>query len=166
MNTFMEFFAAVFTGRNIAIIGAAVAVILTGIGSAKGVGMVAEACQGVVAEDPGKFSKLLFLQALPGTQGIYGFITAFIVFFKIGLLGNPVDLTVEQGLYVALLCLPIAIAGLASAIKQARVATAGVTVIIKHPEESTKPVISSALVEMYAILALLISMLPILAMKL
>jgi V/A-type H+-transporting ATPase subunit K len=165
MSTFLEFFLGLFTGRNIAILGAAIAVIMTGIGSAKGVGMVAEASQGVVAEDPSKFTKLLFLQALPGTQGIYGFITAFIIFFKIGLIGTPVELTVAQGAYIALLCLPIAIAGYASAIKQARVATAGVNVIIKHPEESTKPVISSALVEMYAILALLISMLPILSTK-
>lgn len=163
--SFTDFILALFTGRNIAILGAAVAVVLTGMGSAKGVGMVAEASQGVVAEDPSKFTKLLFLQALPGTQGIYGFITAFIVFFKIGLLGTPVDLTITQGMYIALLCMPIAFAGYASAVKQARVATQGVNVIVKHPEESTKPIISSALVEMYAILALLISMLPILSLQ-
>ena len=165
--TFVEFinnlFNNVFTGTNIALIGAAVAVIMTGIGSAKGVGLVAEASQGVMAEDPTKFTKLLFLQALPGTQGIYGFITAFIMFFKLGLLSTPVQITVTQVVYFALLCLPIAIAGYMSALKQARVAVAGISVITKHPEESTKPLISAALVEMYAILALLISLLPMLS---
>ena len=165
--TFVEFmnnlFNQLFTGTNIALIGAAIAVVATGIGSAKGVGQVAEASQGVMAEDPTKFTKLLFLQALPGTQGIYGFITAFILFFKLGLLSTPVEITVTQGVYFALLCMPIAIAGYISAIKQSRVAVAGISVITKHPEESTKPLISAALVEMYAILALLISLLPMLS---
>ena len=165
--TFVEFisqvFSQFFTGTNIALIGAGVAVVATGIGSARGVGLVAEASQGVMAEDPTKFTKLLFLQALPGTQGIYGFITAFIMFFKLGFLSTPVEITVTQGVYFALLCLPIEIAGYMSALKQARVAVAGISVITKHPEESTKPLISAALVEMYAILALLISLLPMLA---
>ena len=62
-------------GTVIATIGAALAVILSGIGSACGVGMVGEAGAGVVTEDPSKFGQILVLQLLPGTQGIYGLIT-------------------------------------------------------------------------------------------
>ncbi len=43
-----------------------------------GVGIAGQAAAGVVTEDPNKFSKVLVLQLLPGTQGIYGLLIAFI----------------------------------------------------------------------------------------
>ena len=58
-------------GIALAIIGAACASLFAGIGSAKGVGLVGEAAAGVVSVDPNKFSKVLILQLLPGTQGLY-----------------------------------------------------------------------------------------------
>ena len=67
------------TGQSLAILGAALAALLAGIGSAKGVGQAGEAATGVMAEDPSSFGKLLVLQALPGTQGIYGLLVAFLV---------------------------------------------------------------------------------------
>ena len=79
---------SMFTGQTFALIGAALAVILAGMGSAKGVSMVGEAATGLLTEDPSKSGKALILQALPGTQGIYGLITAFLIIFKIGLLGT------------------------------------------------------------------------------
>lgn len=163
--TFTDFLAMIFTGRNLALLGAALAVILSGMGSAKGVGMVAEASAGVLAEDPSKFGSTLLLQVLPGTQGIYGFAVAFLIILKLGLLGTPVDITVAQGAMLGFMALPIAFAGYFSAIKQARVAVAGVSVVAKRPEEFGKTVTSAVLVEMYAILALLISALPILLYK-
>ena len=80
----------IFSGQNLALLGAALAAGLAGWGSAKGVGIVGQASTGLLTEDPGKFGKALILQALPGTQGIYGLITAFIILFKIGILGTPV----------------------------------------------------------------------------
>ena len=62
-----------------ALLGAAVAVLLAGAGSAIGVGVAGQAAAGVVTEDPGKFAKVLILQLLPGTQGIYGLLVGFIV---------------------------------------------------------------------------------------
>ena len=80
-------------GNTLALLGAAIAA-LAGIGSAKGVGIAGQAAAGVVAEDPKKFGKTLILQALPGTQGIYGLIISFLIMMKIGLLGGEmVDLT-------------------------------------------------------------------------
>lgn len=88
-------------GQVLALLGAAMAVFLPGIGSAKGVGMVGEAAAGVVTEDPSKFSQTLILQALPGTQGIYGLLTGFVVMQRIGILGgNLLPLTTYQGLLV------------------------------------------------------------------
>ena len=63
-------------GTSIAVLGAALAAILSGMGSAKGVGLVGQAGAGVITEDPTKFGKVLILQILPGTQGLYGFLTA------------------------------------------------------------------------------------------
>ena len=75
------------TGNVFALIGAAIAA-LAGIGSAMGVGIAGQAAAGVLAEDPKKFGKTLILQALPGTQGIYGLLMAFLIFIRIGLLGG------------------------------------------------------------------------------
>ncbi|MBO5280142.1 MAG: V-type ATP synthase subunit K [Clostridia bacterium] len=152
----------IFSGNNIAIIGAAVAAIFSGIGSAKGVGIVGQASAGLLTEYTSKFGKALLLQALPGTQGIYGLITAFLIIMKIGLFGEPATLTVAQGGYFLMASLPIAVVGYFSAIHQAKVAAAGINLIAKRPDEVGKAITASALVETYAIFALLVSLLPIL----
>ncbi len=159
-GTFSEFLMNI-NGVNLALLGAALAAFLPGIGSAKGVGMVSEASAGLLADDPSKFGKALLLQALPGTQGIYGLVTAFLVMFKIGVLGDLANLTTAEGGYFLMACLPIAIVGYYSAIKQARVAVAGINLLAKRPGEVGKAITSAALVETYAIFALLISLIPI-----
>lgn len=160
--TFMEALSSIFCGTNLAILGAVVATILAGTGSAIGVRMVGEAVSGVITEDPSKFGKGLILCALPGTQGIYGLIVAFMTMMQIGVLsGAPKELTLAQGAYFFFACMPIAFVGFYSAIRQAKVAAAGANILAKRPEHSTKGVVMSALVETYAILALLVSLLLI-----
>ena len=153
-------------GLALAIMGAVVAALFAGIGSAKGVGIVGEAAAGVVSVDPSKFSKCLILQLLPGTQGLYGLLTAVLILSQIGVLGgNPVDLTWQQGLMYLAAGSPIGIVGLLSAISQGKAAAAGVGIVAKKPEQSGKGVIMAAMVETYAILALLISILIIINLK-
>ena len=72
-------------GTVLALTGAALAVILAGMGSAYGVGIAGQAASGVVSEDPSKFAKVLIIQLLPGTQGIYGLRVGFIALSKIGI---------------------------------------------------------------------------------
>ncbi len=161
--TFTELLSMLFTGNNLALLGAAAAVIFAGIGSAKGVGIVGEASSGLLSEDPSKFGKALILQALPGTQGIYGLITAFLIIFNMGILGGePVELTVGQGMYYLAAGLPIAIVGYFSAIAQGRVAASGINLLAKRPDEVGKAITSAALVETYAIFAVLVSLLLVL----
>lgn len=149
-------------GIALAILGAVVAALFAGIGSAKGVGLVGEAAAGVVSVDPSKFSKVLILQLLPGTQGLYGLLTAILLMSRIGIMsGAPVELTWAQGLMFLAAGLPIGIVGLFSGIAQGRAAAAGVGIVAKKPEQSGKGVIMAAMVETYAILALLISILTI-----
>lgn len=148
-------------GNFLAILGAAVAA-MAGIGSAKGVGLAGSAAAGVVAEDPKKFGATLMLQALPGTQGIYGLLIAFIILNKIGLIsGNMIDLTTAQGFYCLAASLPIGIIGTISAIHQGKVAASGVMLISKRPEEIAKAMVYAAMVETYAVLALLASFLMV-----
>jgi V/A-type H+-transporting ATPase subunit K len=159
--TFSYLLSTLLSGQNLAIIGAFLAATLAGCGSAKGVGMVAQAADGLLSEEPGLFGKVLLLVALPGTQGIYGLITAFLIMVKIGLIGTPVDLTVAQGMYLLVAALPIAIVGLISAVNQAKAGVAGVQLLSKQRTEVGKAITNAALVETYAILALLISLLLI-----
>ncbi|HHW54752.1 MAG: V-type ATP synthase subunit K [bacterium] len=146
------------TGIVLALLGAALAVGLAGIGSAIGVGLVGQSAAGVVSEDPDKFGQTLLLQALPGTQGIYGLLTGFLIMQRTGVIGgNLLPLTMEQGWAVFMAAMPIAIVGLLSAIAQGRAAAAGVGLIAKRPEELGKAIIYAVMVETYAVLALLAS---------
>ena len=155
-TTFSQFF---FNGNFLAVLGVALAVGLGGIGSAKGVGIAGEAAAGLIAEDPDKFGQTLILQALPGTQGIYGFLVGIMVMLNCGFLGGNAALTASQGMYVLAACLPCALTGLISGIHQGRVAAAGINVVAKRPNEVSKAMIYAAMVETYAILGLLISIL-------
>ncbi|WP_250455324.1 V-type ATP synthase subunit K [Clostridium tertium] len=150
--SWIQFFMENNGGLIFAAMGVALAVGLSGIGSAKGVGIVGEAATGLVTEEPEKFGKALVLQLLPGTQGLYGFVIGFLVFTKMAS-GMPLD----QGLYLLGACLPIAFAGLWSGIAQGKVAAAGIQILAKNPEHNTKGIILSAMVETYALLGLVIS---------
>lgn len=149
-------------GIVLALLGAALAALMAGIGSAMGVGMAGEAAAGVVTEDPGKFGKVLLLQLLPGTQGIYGLLVAVLTLIQIGILGGSSEVSLGQGLLYLVACLPMAFVGLWSAIRQARAAVAGIGTVAKRPEQMGKAMIFPAMVETYAILALLVSVLSIL----
>lgn len=153
----------IFSGLNLALLGAALAAGLAGMGSAKGVSLVGDAASGLLTEDPSKFGKALILEALPGTQGIYGLITAFLIIFKLNLLGGEqLYVSQELGAYFLFASLPIAIVGLYSGIRQGKVAAAGINLIAKRPNEVGKAITSAALVETYAIFAVLVSLLLVL----
>lgn len=145
-------------GLFLAIAGAAIAVGLSGSGSAKGIGLVATAASGAMSEDPKKFGKFILLVALPGTQGIYGFVIGFLTLQKIGLVGGEiVQLSFYQGLEIFFMNLPVAIAGLISAIHQGKVCAGGVNLISKQEAEVGKALVMGVLVEFYAVLGLLVS---------
>ena len=150
--TWIQFLAENSGGIIFAAIGIALAVGLSGIGSAKGVGLVGEAATGLVTEEPEKFGKALVLELLPGTQGLYGFVVGFLAFTKL-----TGDMSLAQGMYILGACLPIALAGYFSAIAQGRVAAAGIQILAKKPEHNTKGIILSAMVETYALLGIVIS---------
>ena len=100
-----------------ALAGAVAAAALAGCGSAFGVGVAGQAAAGVVTEDPSRFAKVLLLQLLPGTQGIYGLLVAFVTLSRIGILGGGgVDVALTTGLLIFAACLPTGIVGRSSGI--------------------------------------------------
>ena len=143
-----------------ALVGALTAALMAGIGSARAVGMVGEAAAGVVSQDPGKFSKVLILQLLPGTQGLYGLLTAVLALSQTGFLGGA-PLPLAQGLCYLAECLPVAVVGYFSAVAQGRAAVAGVMLVAQKPDQNGKAITMAAMVETYAILALLITILAL-----
>ena len=151
-------------GLVYSLLGAAVAVFLAGAGSALGVGIAGQAAAGVVTEDPSKFAKVLVLQLLPGTQGIYGLLVGFLTLSKIGLLGGgAAQIDPQTGLLILAACLPVGIVGLISGKSQGQAAAASIGIVAKKPEQFGKAMLFPAMVETYAILALLISILAVTA---
>ena len=145
-------------GIFFAMLGAAIASGLAGTGSAKGCGVAGEAAAGVIAEDPSKFGLTLLLQALPGTQGIYGTLMAFLVLNKIGAIsGNFVNIDAVTGMLIMFSCIPVGLVGWTSGYAQGKTCAAGICMIAKRPEEIAKGMVYGAMVETYAVLALLIS---------
>lgn len=156
----MSGFFSDFGGLAIALLGGGLAAALCCAGSARGTGVAGEAGTGLLSEDPSKFAKVMILQVLPGTQGLYGFVIWFLVLSKIGMLGGGIaEISVEQGLQILGACLPIAIAGGISAPAQGRVAAGSINLLAKKPNDWFKGVMLCAIVEFYAILSLLASFL-------
>ena len=158
----MEFMNGI-GGFAIAMLGAALAAVLPGIGSAKGTGMTGEAGAGLLSQDPSKSGKVLILQILPGTQGLYGLVIWFWAMFRMSAIGGgAVDMTVAEGTRYFMSCLPMAFGGLLSAVAQGKVAVAAINILAKKPEDWSKGMILCTVVEFYAILSLLASFLMIL----
>lgn len=147
-------------GIVFAIAGAALAAATSGVGSAKGVGLAGQAAAGVCTDKPDLFSKVLILQLLPGTQGIYGLLIAFIALSQCGVMGGEAP-DFYKGLALFAACLPVIIVEPISAVHQGKVAVASINLVAKKEDQFGKSMIFPAMVETYAILALLISILAI-----
>lgn len=133
-------------------LGIALAVGLAGIGSAKGVGIAGESVAGLLTEQPEKFGKALILQLLAGTQGLYGFVVGLLALGQLS-----TETTLAQGVYLLLACMPVAICGLFSAIAQGKAAAAAVQILAKKPEHNTKGIVLAVMVETYALIGLVVS---------
>ena len=117
-------------GMAIGLLGAGLAAVLAGIGSAKGTGIAGEAGTGLLSEDPSKFGKVMILQVIPGTQGLYGLVVWFFAMLQMGVLdGSAMDLTVTEGIRYFVACLPMALGGLFSAMAQGRVAAGSINTV-------------------------------------
>lgn len=153
-------------GLLLGLIGAVLAALLAGIGSAVGIGIAGRSATGVLSEKPERYPQLFLLVVLPGTQGFYGFVIALFAMLKLGILGQAADVSMVQGLQIIGACLPVAGAGLVSAIHQGRTCASGILMTAKKPELSVKAgVIYAAMVEVYAVLGFLVSLLMVMGIQ-
>ncbi len=158
----MEFLFA-HSGLAIGLLGAGLAACLAGAGSGLGTGYAGQAGAGLVTEDPSKFGKVMILQVIPGTQGLYGLVVFFVAIMQMGLLdGTALNLSFVDGCRYFAACLPIGIGGLVTAASQGKVAAASVNLLAKNPDHWSKGMILCITVEFYAILSLLASMMMLL----
>lgn len=149
----------IFSGMSLVFIGAAVTAVLGFAGSAMGMGFAGQAAAGVVGEKPQLFGRLLLMQALPGSQGIYGLVGAFLILSFSGILGGDGSVVIEQatGMQYLVAGLPIGIAGLASGIYQGLVAASGISLIARDESNMGRAIVLSVMVETWAIFGVLIS---------
>ena len=158
----MEFLFA-HSGLAIGLLGAGLAACLAGAGSGIGTGIAGEAGTGLITEDPGKFGKVMILQVVPGTQGLYGLVVFFVAIMNMGLLdGSALSLSFVDGCRYFAACLPIGIGGCVTAIAQGKVAAGSINLLAKNPDHWAKGMILCITVEFYAILSLLASMMMLL----
>ena len=153
-------------GNVYAILGAAIAVIVSGIGSAIGVGRAGQASSAMLSKQPDKFGSAMILQVMPSTQGLYGFVVGFMVLIKIGALGSMTPLTDAQGWIIFAYCLPAAFVGLMSAIMQGNVAIGCINLVGKQDKQVGHAMLMLVLVEIFAIFAFVISFLGVMLVKL
>ena len=140
-----------------AMLGAALAVAGGGMGSAIGITYASNMATGVLSEDPDKFAKMMAICVLPGTQGIYGFVAGFLT-FSLYVTEFPAELA-GKGFEVFAACLPIAFVALVSAIYQGLTGVGSIGLAAKQEEAFGKSIIFPALVETYAVIALVYTIL-------
>ena len=158
----MDHALAIEIGRGLAIAGAGLAVGLGCCGSGKGIGIASQAAAGVLSEKPDMFGQLLVMLALPGTQGFYGFITAIMIFMQTGLFAGEWNASVSTGVALFFVGLAVGLALLVSAIWQGEASAAGIALVARRPEESGRALLFPAMVETYAVVALLAGIVTIL----
>ncbi len=146
-------------GMGLVFGGAVISAIFGFAGSAIGMGYAGQAGAGVASEKPELFGKILLMQALPGSQGIYGLVGAFLILNFSGILGGGggEGISVATGLLYLMSGLPIGISGLFSGIFQGMVSASGISMIAKDESLTAKAMILSAMVETWAIFGVLIS---------
>ena len=139
-------------GQTIAMLGIAACVLLCGIGSCVGLFKTSSAAAGVLGEDPKKFGKVMVLVLLPATQGIYGFIIGIIAS------GTITSITSNaQGWLMFGAVLPMTISGFVSAFLQGKTPSNCIYTVGKQESLSGKLIVYPGMIEFYAILGLIIS---------
>jgi V/A-type H+-transporting ATPase subunit K len=153
-------------GLIFAIAGAAIVMVISGIGSAIGVALAGQAAAGVMTEDPEKYGRMLPLIGIPGTQGFYGFLIGFLVLNKLNLLGGNIKIPdLSQGIQIFCICFIVSLVESISAVWQGKVSVSSIYIVAKKPEQAGKALVLPIFVEIYAILGLAAGFLLLLGVK-
>ena len=150
------------TGIALAMLGAALAILLSGVGSTMGVVKISNAANALLSKEPKHFSKLLILMLLPTSQSIYGLTVAFMTFVQVGLLGDGIiPLSTGTGLAILFLCLPVGIVGMISANLQGSAGVTAVNLYAKQNKMFGNCILIISASEVFALFGFLISILGV-----
>lgn len=139
------------TAAILAYIGIGLMIGLPGVGSAIGVSIGGKTSIGALKKRSDAFGNYLILSALPGSQGLYGFIGFFVMNSKIESLGG--ELTAMQGAAVLAAGIGLGLAGLFSAIKQGEVVAHGIEGIASGHDVFGRTIVLAVFPELYAIIS-------------
>ena len=149
-----------FGGVVIALMGVSIAVAMSCIGSAKGIGIAGEFAAGICAEKPTLFWKTMILQILTGIQGIFGLAIWIVAVCRLGIIGgNLAEISAQTGWLIFFACLPVTIVGWRSAIYQGRVAAAAMRILVKNPGAFREGIIYCGVVACFAVIAFKVTLL-------
>lgn len=138
------------TALVMAYVGVALMVGLAGIASAVGTSICGQAAVGAMKKNCGAFGSYMALSALPGSQGLYGFVCFFMVTNIYNII-TP-EITMLQGAAVLGIGILVGIVNLAAAIYQGKVCANGIAAIGNGHDVMGKTLILAAYPELYAIL--------------
>ena len=133
----------------LAYIGVGLMIGLAGIGSAYGVTITGNASVGAMKKNPDAFGNYLVLSALPGTQGLYGFLGYFLISNHLG-----ETMSMFQGSAILFAGAALGVVCLFSAIRQGQVCANGIAGIGSGYDVFGKTLILAVFPELYAIVAL------------
>ena len=135
----------------LAYIGVGLMIGLAGIGSAYGVSMGGNAAIGALKKNEDAFGNYLVLSALPGTQGLYGFMGYFVLTGYTGAL--PAEVSWYQAATIFGVGFALGLVGLLSAIRQGQVCANGIAAIGSGYNVFGNTLILAVFPELYAIIA-------------
>lgn len=135
----------------LAYLGVAIAVALSGVGSAYGVTICGNAAIGAYKKNPTASGSYIGLSALPSSQGLYGFVGFFMLQPHVY---SGMDMTTAAAVLGAGLALGLV--ALFSAIRQAKVCANGISAIGGGHNAFGTTMVLAVFPELYAILGLLV----------
>ena len=135
------------TALILAYVGVALMVGISGLASAVSTALCGMASVGAMKKNSGAFGSYMILSALPGSQGLYGFVGFFMVN---SFLVEDMPMITGVGIFGAGLLM--AIVTLSSAIFQSKVCANGIVAIGNGNDVMGKTLILAAFPELYAIL--------------
>ena len=135
------------TAIILAYVGVVLMVGVSGLASAVGTARCGMAAVGAMKKNSGAFGSYMILSALPGSQGLYGFVGYFMVS---GYIAEGMPLITGVGIFGAGLLM--AIVCLSSAVMQSKVCANGIAAIGNGNDVMGKTLILAAFPELYAIL--------------
>ncbi len=138
------------TAIILAYVGVALMIGLSGAASAMGTSICGQSAVGAMKKNPDGFGSYMVLTALPGSQGLYGFVSFFMVTTLFNLISD--ETTLLQGAAVLGIGILSGVVNLAASVYQGYVCANGITAIGNGHDVMGKTLIMAAFPELYAIL--------------